>query len=385
MSGTFVDGVAAFTAMLRQGYGFGVGHATTHDALRAAAFTGVADARRLRGALRAVYCASPEESARFDEAFEAFFFGPHGAAQRPPAQHETRGGGSSNAVRREPVEPPTVAEAWETLRVRYSAGAALGAPPVVPSEGFDAMRAVVDRLLLRTRLLRSRRRRPSARGDRVDVRRTLRASIATAAEPIDLRRTARTVRAARFVVLIDGSRSTAEHAGPILQFAAALAHRSREAAVFAFSTALRDVTRALREPRVAGRELEGLGEAWGGGTRIGENLSAFVRDHGARALSPRTVVLVFSDGLDVGNLERLASALREVRARSAGIVWLHPKAGTPGFSPAAAALRIARPYLRGLYAAGTLSDFERLPARIASALRQAQGDQAELSVTKGSG
>ena len=82
MTSTFVAGVAGFTTALRERYGFGVGHATTHDALRAAAFTGVDDPRRLRGALRAVYCATPAEAARFDDAFASFFFGAHGIAQQ---------------------------------------------------------------------------------------------------------------------------------------------------------------------------------------------------------------------------------------------------------------------------------------------------------------
>ncbi|HEX3548780.1 MAG TPA: VWA domain-containing protein [Candidatus Elarobacter sp.] len=368
MTGSFAGGIAAFTTALRERYGFGVGHAVTHDALRAAEFAGIEQPRRLRGALRAVYCASPEEAARFDEAFEAFFFGAHGVPQPKLAQRSTRPGESPDAARREPVREPTVAEAWQTLRARYSAAAARSAPPIVPADGTGAMAAIVDRLLSRTRLLRSRRRRPDARGDRIDVRRTLRRSVATAAEPIDLRRTAHAVRAARFVLLIDGSRSTAEHAGPVLQFASALAQRSRDARVFTFSTALRDVTRMLRDPHIAGRALDDLGEAWGGGTRIGACVHAFVRGEGARLLSPRTIVLLFSDGLDVGDHTRLANALRELRARSAAVVWLHPHASGRGFAPSAGGLRVARPYVAALLGAGDVADFERLPARIARVL-----------------
>ncbi len=165
-------------------------------------------------------------------------------------------------------------------------------------------------------------------------------------------------------MLIDGSRSTAEHAGPVLQFAYALVLQSRRANAFVFSTDLREVTRELREPDRAGRPLGDLGEAWGGGTRIGDNLLAFVREHGARLLSPQTLIFIFSDGLDVGHLDRLERALRELRARSAGILWLHPHAGTPDFTPSARAMRTALPYIAALHPARDEADFAGLARKV---------------------
>ena len=389
----FTGGVAAFTAALREDHGFGVGHAATRDALRAAEIVGVGDGARLRRALRAVYCATPDEVARFDPAFDAFFLGAQGIAQPNLASRHTRPGrpqtpgedkpsgsprsrderrgeaetdeGTAPVVERRPVDDETsAAETWQALRARYSAVAARSAPPAIARAGLDAMLADADRLIARVRIARSRRRTPRRHGDRIDLRRTLRASVETAGEPIDLRRTARAVRSARFVLLIDGSRSTSEHAGPILQFAYALLQRSRRAHAFVFSTALCDVTAMLREPDRAGRALDDLGEAWGGGTRIGDNLLAFVQRYGARLLSRDTVVLVFSDGLDVGNLDRLDRAMRELRARSAAILWLHPHAGSPRFVPSAGGLRVAHRYLTGLHAGGKPEDFRRLAARV---------------------
>jgi len=73
-----------------------------------------------------------------------------------------------------------------------------------------------------------------------------------------------------------------------------------------------------------------------------------VREYGPRLLSPETLVFVFSDGLDVGDLDRLDRALRELRRRSAGIVWLNPHAGSPNFAPSAGGMRVALPYLSAL-------------------------------------
>lgn len=387
----FTSGIASFTAVLRDEHRFGVGQATTRDALRAAEVIGVADGERVRRALRAVYCASRDEVARFDDAFDAFFLGPQGIAQpnlrsrntRPPRENERAPGDrKANASPRAPDhrDPPDesdersrrpaerravddandAATTWQTLRARYSAAAARAPAPAIAPDGLDAMLAHASRLIATVRIARSRRRTPRRNGDRIDLRRTLRASVETAGDPIDVRRTARVMRGARFVVLIDGSRSTSEHAGAMLQFAYALVQRSRRANAFAFSTALRDVTRILREPDRAGHELGDLGEAWGGGTRIGDSLETFVREHGSRLLSPQTLVFVFSDGLDVGSLDRLERALRELRGRSAGIVWLHPSAGARDFTPSTRGMQTALPYLTVLHPARSEADFAHL-------------------------
>jgi uncharacterized protein with von Willebrand factor type A (vWA) domain len=392
----FTSGVAAFTAALREQHGFGAGHAATRDALRAAEIVGVTDAARLRRALRTVYCATPDEVARFDGAFDAFFLGPQGIAQpnltsrhtrpdrerpredrkpdAPRPREQRRSGGETDdgtgpAAERRPVDDPTdPATVWQAMRARYSPTAARAPAPPIPADGLDAMLEHASRLIASVRIARSRRRTPRRDGDRIDLRRTLRASVETAGDPIDLRRTVRARRSARFVVLIDGSRSTAEHAGAVLQFAYALVQRSRRAAAFVFSTALRDVTPALREPDRGGKPLGDLGDAWGGGTRIGDNLAAFVREHGARLLSPQTVVFIFSDGLDVGSLERLDRAMRELRTRSAAVIWLHPHAGSPSFTPDARGMRTALPYLAALRPARVQADF----ADLARALSHAQ-------------
>ncbi len=385
--------IADFTTELRAQYGFGSGHAATRDALRAADIVGITDPTRLRSALRAIYCATPEEVAQFDRAFDAFFRNPHGVVQadlrsrntRPdkraappdaeaaqqsgtrPAQDDTEDEAEDEHAPRRLREAGLndAAMAWQTLRARYSRGAGRTPAPRIDPRGIDIMLAAATRLIASLRIARSRRRRVQRGGDRIDLRRTLRASVETAGEPIVLHRSTRVRRSARFVVLIDGSRSMAEHAAPMLQFAYALCRRSRRANAFVFSTGLREITATLREKNLPGRTLPDLGNAWGGGTRIGENLQAFVREHGPRLLSPETLVFVFSDGLDVGDLDRLDRALRELRRRSAGIVWLNPHAGSPNFAPTAGGMRVALPYLTALRPARDEQDFAELARTLA--------------------
>src|SRR5262249_16660151 len=158
-----------------------------------------------------------------------------------------------------------------------------------------------------------------------DFRRTFRASLQTGGEPLKPRWLAHPLRNPRVVVIVDGSRSMSEHAGIMLQFAFALSQRTRRLDAFVFSTGLEDVTRRLRQfRRGQALRLNDLADAWGGGTRIGECLECLVREFGYRCLTGDTLVLILSDGLDVGEPERLQRAMREVKRRCALLVWLNP-------------------------------------------------------------
>ncbi len=384
MSADFSHAVLAFGANLRDEHRFTLAHAKGHDALRAAEFVGIVDRERLRHAFRFVYCTTPDEAQRFDRAFDQFFSGAEGIAQPDLPARRTRPGpeapservaspdsadpdpdpdesdGGSRPQARPAEGYPDAAATWQRLRARYSPGAAISDPPLISGDGLDALLAAAGTLISSVRLGRSRRWRPQRNGPRFDLRRTLRASVAAGGDPATIYRLGPPRRNPRFVVLIDGSRSMAEHTGPSLQFAYALCRRTRRARAFVFSTAMREVTRALRDRQQEGHLLRGLGEAWGGGTRLGANLTAFVRGAGEQLLRRDTVVLIASDGLDTGDTAALKRAMRTLRGRSAAVVWLHPHAAEAGFAPSASGMRAALPYVTVFAAAGNRADFIRL-------------------------
>ncbi len=150
----------------------------------------------------------------------------------------------------------------------------------------------------------------------------------------------------------------------MLGFARALSRSTRRCATFVFSTSLREVTRELRRPGNGPLRLGELGEAWGGGTRIGSSLRTFVHEYGARLLSRETFVLIFSDGLDVDEIGLLERSLHDIRQRSAGIVWLNPHAGSAGYAPLARGMRAALPYVRVFAPAGNVAELGQLPDRL---------------------
>jgi uncharacterized protein with von Willebrand factor type A (vWA) domain len=84
---------------------------------------------------------------------------------------------------------------------------------------------------------------------------------------------------------------------------------------------------------------------WGGGTSIGASLRSFLQLHGERHVTRDTLVVIVSDGLDVGDPDILRDAMREIRRRAAGIAWLNPLLDTPGYEPSARGMAAARPFI----------------------------------------
>lgn len=362
MSDDLVSKMVEFCAHLRGEHAFNIGPRESLEALAALEIVGIRERCRVAAALRAICCGRAEEIEPFARAFAAFFSSAtQGVRQPRRARRERRESRDAPAaaeamrIERHP-DAESSAQAWQALLARYSPSAAQAQPPSIPLDGLDLARAEAGRLVRHLELGRSLRWKPQPRGERFDLRRTLRASLRTGGDLFEPHTLGHPLRNPRFVLLLDGSRSMSEHAPRMLQFAYALCERSRRARAFLFSTALREVTRALR---VAGRSrtyrLEDLGEAWGGGTRIGASVAQFVREHGA-SLNDQTFAIIISDGLDVGEIPRLQRAMREMAARCAAIAWVNPHAARPGYAPSASGMRAALPYVT------TLTSLERLTA-----------------------
>jgi uncharacterized protein with von Willebrand factor type A (vWA) domain len=389
----FASNIQMFCGVLRRDYGFALAPADVRDALRAAEAVGIANPGRVRTALRLVCCTSPESRETFERAYDAFFWRAHPAAQPRTAanrvlesraagalgedvDHPKAGSEDNDAVetfepaaskRRRPATPAgtTDAQAWMSMLARYSPIAASAEPPELTGEAHDALLIAAARLIASVRAGRSREWRPSPRGRRLDLRRTLRSSLRSAGDPLHVRRFGHPARNPRLVILLDGSRSMSDHRALLLGFAHAMVQRSSRTSVWLFSTGLRDVTRDLRSAHRTGRRvLRELGEAWGGGTRIGGALLDFVRSDGARNVDDDTTVLIFSDGLDAGETDELRRALRDMRSRGARIIWVNPHAALAGFVPSARAMRAALPLLDALVGARDVRDLHDLPERI---------------------
>jgi uncharacterized protein len=226
----------------------------------------------------------------------------------------------------------------------------------------DGARALIRRLAIGL----SRRWTPAMRCPRFDLRRTWRASLQTGGEAVAARWQQRVRRRPQIVILIDGSRSMGAAHGPALDVAVAIASVTRRVGVFVFSTSLAPLTQDVRLAAAGRRVRVSLErDTWGGGTSIGASLRTFLRAHGERLVSADTLVVMVSDGLDVGEPTLLRDSMRDLHRRAAGVVWLNPLLETPGYEPTSRGMMAARPFITTL---GSVSDAAGL-ARLARIVR----------------
>ncbi|WP_325064190.1 VWA domain-containing protein [Halobacterium bonnevillei] len=93
----------------------------------------------------------------------------------------------------------------------------------------------------------------------------------------------------------------------------------------------------------------------GGGTQIGAALDT-IRRTAPHAVDRRTVVVVVSDGLDVGEPELLADGITWLADRADSVVWLNPLAVSPSFEPASRGMSTVEPYLDALFGFADAAD-----------------------------
>src|SRR5262245_7464649 len=386
--GTLPDNLVAFGGFLRDRYAFHVGPREIHDAARAIEIVDLVDERAVRNTLRPILSGTLREATVFDHAFTEFFFpGPEGVPQanlpRPRGQADSDVDGAETTIEQPasaddpaaddrpraeggPIAPIEICGADAavpavTVRSSYSPLDAEATESPELTHPDDQWRNAARSFVRRLRLGLTRRWRPSVKGRRFDLRRTLRASLQTGGEALAPRWLKRPRRTPRVVLLLDGSRSMREYAPTALQLAVAIASATLRVEVFTFSTALQRVTADIRRAAAGqARRLQCLHHAWAGGTSIGACVDDFLKRFGDRMIGRDTVVMIASDGLDVGAPEVLTDVMRDLHRRSAGVVWLNPLLETPGYEPTARGIRAARPYISTFASVSDAASLARL-------------------------
>jgi len=135
---------------------------------------------------------------------------------------------------------------------------------------------------------------------------------------------------------------------------------------FVFGTRLTRITGQLQIRNVdaaldhAAREIVDFA----GGTRIGDCLHAFERQHARRVLGRGAVVLIISDGWDTGEPTRLVAEMRRLAERAHRIVWLNPLAGRAGYAPEARGMAAALAYVDDFLPVHDLASLQALAQRL---------------------
>ena len=224
--------------------------------------------------LEAIFVKRHEHMLIFAQAFDLFFraaedwkhmldsvpLPDHAKKKPPPASRRVQEALSRPSTR---DEAPQVQE--QELRLSVSD------KEILQKKDFAQMSAAeiaeVTRAIANMKLpqaeLHTRRYQPDAKGLRLDMRRTLRSSLRTGGEIIDIRKLGRIDKPAPIVALLDISGSMSEYTRLFLHFLHAITDARKRVSVFLFGTRLTNVTRALR----ARDPDEALGELFvvGGG------------------------------------------------------------------------------------------------------------------------
>ncbi|MEZ5371280.1 MAG: VWA domain-containing protein [Microthrixaceae bacterium] len=216
---------------------------------------------------------------------------------------------------------------------------------------LDELHRLISLISLRPADRASRRRRPRPNGDRVDLRRTMRAATSTGGEVMRWRHTSPRRRPRRVVLLVDVSGSMEPYARALLRFAhAAVSARGRMGVAveaFALGTRLTRLTRELteRDPDAALSLVAGVTADYSGGTRLGEALDEFVQRWGAPGMARGADVVILSDGWDRGDPDVLDAAMSRLGRLAHRVVWVNPLRASPGYAPLARGMATALPHL----------------------------------------
>ena len=370
----------AFVAVLR---GAGVVVPFSRVALFVDALAALELARRsdVYWAGRSTLIGRPEDNGLFDDAFARFWEGappPRRVAAPAPIPVALEAAAEDGAD-----GPPGERDDAErdVEVVRYSATETLRQKDFAAYTEADFAEA--HRLLAALRLegsgRRSRRLQASRGGPRrhPDLRRTVRRSLRTAGEPVDLAWRQTTTRPRRLVLLCDVSGSMEAYSRALLRFAHAAVTGRARVEVFALGTRLTRLSRQLRthDPDAALAAAARAVPDWSGGTRLGEGIRRFNDEWGIRGLARGATVVILSDGWDRGDPDALAEQMGRLHRVAHRIVWVNPLKAAPGYAPLARGMAAALPWVDAFVEGHSIIALERLadivggrPARERAAL-----------------
>jgi uncharacterized protein with von Willebrand factor type A (vWA) domain len=235
-------------------------------------------------------------------------------------------------------------------------------------EELAALRRILRTMRLTPPRRRSRRTAPGRRGRQLDVRRAVRETMRQHGEPSQLLRRRRKLRHRPLVLILDVSGSMADYSRNLLQFAHTSTRTGGRVEVFCFGSRLTRITREL-DRRRPDEALDRAADAvldWDGGTRIGDSLDRFVRDHARRGRCRGGIVVVCSDGLDRGDPDVLEKAMERLSLLCHRIVWLNPHKGDAAhFVPTTLGMMVAAPYVDELLSGHDLASLEQFAHTLA--------------------
>jgi uncharacterized protein with von Willebrand factor type A (vWA) domain len=371
-TGQMADNVVGFARALRAA-GLPVGPGSVIDAMKALQVIEIGNRGDVYTTLESIFVKRHEHALIFRQAFELFFraaeewkhmldsvpLPEHAKKKPPPASRRVQEAMAQPAMRE---EMPQAQE--QELRLSVSDKEILQKKDFAQMSAAEIAQVLraIDRMRLPQAELVTRRHQPDPRGLRLDMRRTIRRSLRTSGEIIDIRRLGRIEKPAPIVALLDISGSMSEYTRLFLHFLHAITDARKRVSVFLFGTRLTNVTRALRakDPDEALASCSQTVEDWAGGTRIATSLHSFNKLWARRVLGQGAIVLLISDGLEREADDRLAFEMDRLHRSCRRLIWLNPLLRFGGFEAKAQGIKMMLPHVDEFRPVHNLTSIEGL-------------------------
>ncbi|MDA8585011.1 VWA domain-containing protein [Rhodobacteraceae bacterium] len=336
-----------------RGAGFAVSPDQTIDFIEGVGLLGPRDMTDIWRAGRALFSIPQERLAEYDAIFRAVFLD---QVMQGPI-------GDEDDDEVEAYEPTGDVDSVEAPDDESEVGAEA---TVVERLGQRSLGDTVDAALDRIKREASRalprrvsyRRSSVKKGDRLDMRRTLREAVKRDGDVLRLWETKRALRQRRVLLLIDVSGSMKDRSEAMLRLAHAVVQAADRSEVFTLGTRLTRITESLK-PADRSSALSRASAAvadFDGGTRIGEALSAYLAVPRFAGFARGAAVVVLSDGLERGSPAALIDAANRLSRLAWRFDWLTPLAADPEYTPATEGLSAILPMIGHLGSAANTTD-----------------------------
>ncbi len=368
----FVRQVVTFGRVLREA-GLEVGPGRVSDALHGLDTVELARRDDVYWTLRQTLVSRVDDLDAFDRAFAAWFLrAPELAPPRTSQVDRTRG--ARGASRDSRGDDPEAGAAEKERATGWSAEELLRRKDFseLSADELAKLRRLIAELAAARPLRRSRRLRRNPRGVNLDLRRMVRASLATGGDPVERAFRSRLETHRKLIVLCDVSGSMEPYSRAILLFVHGLLESGRGVEAFAFGTRLTRLTEELSgsDPERALAEAAKRVVDWSGGTRIGASLKAFNDMWGRRALSRGAVVTIVSDGWEREDAATVGREMARLSRCAYAVVWVNPLKGHPEYEPLAGGMRAALPFVDRFLPGHNLQSLEDLAGVLAGIERR---------------
>ena len=195
--------------------------------------------------------------------------------------------------------------------------------------------------------LRKTRRFQRGKGRQIDLRNALRRSALKGGELIALPTRTQKLKPRPVVLICDISGSMERYTRILLHFMHSVSGALFHVESFVFSVSLTRITHPIRQKSVdrALRDIGGLVNEWGGGTRTGDALHIFNYRWSRRVLGRGAVVLLITDGWDRGDPGQLKMEVERLQRSCQRLIWLNPLLGSDEYEPLTRGAQVMLPFV----------------------------------------